>query len=217
MQHGRDLLGVRGRDADERVKRADPGGGEPGDDLGEHTQRRPRVVRLKQQGYEHQRCRRRGALEDRHFQNQAADPFRCAHRGKQAHVGAERDAAEHRLVDPELVQQAQHLLRVEIHAVGAGVARLVAVAVTQQVEQHDAIAPGGQPLGQASAEASVEQQAVQPYDHPVAGPVDLVGQPVLTKGQGAPGSRCAGLQVLDDMPTWADVHHDSSASLLERW
>ena len=76
---------------------------------------------------------------------------------------------------------------------GASVAGLVAAAMAQQVEQHDPVAAGGQPAGQAAAEVGVEQQAVQPHEHPVARAVDLVGQPVLTIGKRVPRAfRAAG-------------------------
>ena len=66
-------------------------------------------------------------------------------------------AAEHHLIHAELVQQAQHLLRVQVHPVRAGVTGLVATAMAQQVEQHDPVALGGQGPGQAAAEVGVDQ------------------------------------------------------------
>jgi hypothetical protein len=125
-------------------------------------------VDLQQERREHQRGRRSRRLEHRHFQNQAADPAWCLHRGEQAHVGTQRDPSQNHLVRAELVQQAQHLLGVQIHPVGASVAGLVAPAMAQQVEQHDTVALGGQSAGQPAAEVGVEQQAVHPHEHPVA-------------------------------------------------
>jgi len=78
---------------------------------------------------------------------------------------------------------------------GAGMAGLVAAAMTQQVEQHDAVALGGQSPGQAAAEVGVEQQTVQPHEHPVARTVDLIGQPVPAIGQGVPRAVGAWLRV----------------------
>ncbi len=192
VQHGGDLLRVRSGDADERVERADARGGQAGDDPGEQSQRGPGVVRLQEERHEHERRGRGGPLQDRHFQDQAAHPLGCPHRGEQAHVGPQRYPAEHRLLDGEFVQQAQNLVGVEIHPVGAGVARPVAPAVTQQVEQHDTVALGGQPPGQIAAELGVQQQAVQPQQHPVSGTVDLIGQLVLTIGEGVPRTVRAG-------------------------
>jgi hypothetical protein len=40
--------------------------------------------------------------------------------------------------------------------------------MAQQVEQHDTVALGGQSPGQAAAEVGVEQQTMQPHEHPVA-------------------------------------------------
>jgi len=169
-------------------------------------------MRLQQQGHEHQRRRGRCPLQHRHFQYQATDPARGPHRGQQAHVRPERDAAEHHLIDPEFVQQAQYLVGVDIHPVGTGVPGLVAAAVTQQVEQHDAITLGGQPPGQPVAEVGVEQQAVQPHQDPVARAVNLIGKPVLTVGHGVPRTVGTGLGVLASMLTRTDALHDLSAS-----
>jgi hypothetical protein len=55
--------------------------------------------------------------------------------------------------------------------------------MAQQVQQHDPVAAGGQPTGQAAAEGGVEQQRVQPHEHSVARAVDLVRELVLTIGQ----------------------------------
>jgi hypothetical protein len=124
-------------------------------------------VHLQQEGDERERRRRGGGLEHRHFQDQPAYPPGRSHGGEQAHVGPQRDPAQHYLVGAELVQQAQHLVGVKVHAMGAGLPGLLAAAMTEQVEQHDAVAPGGQCPGQAAAEVGVEQDAVQPHEHPV--------------------------------------------------
>ena len=163
-----------------------PDEGQAGGDPGDQPQHGPGVVDLEQERREHERRRRNSPLEHRHFQDQAADPLGRPHRGEQAHIGAQRDPAEHHLVHAELVQEAQHLISVEIHPVRAGVTRLVAAAMAQQVEQHDTVALGGQSPGQAAAEVGVEQQTVQPHEHPVARTVDLIGQPVLAVGQRVP-------------------------------
>jgi hypothetical protein len=55
--------------------------------------------------------------------------------------------------------------------------------MAQQVQQHDPVAAGGQPAGQAAAEGGVEQQRVQPHEHSAARAVDLVEELVLTIGQ----------------------------------
>ncbi len=182
VQHGGDLIRVRCGGTDERADRAEPCRGQACGGPGDPPQRGPRVVHPEQERQEDQRRRRDGRLQHRHFQDQAADPLRCSHGGEQAHVGTQRDPAEHRLIRAQLVQQAQHLLRVKIHPVGASVAGLLAPAMTQQVEQHDPVALGGQCPGQAAAEVGVQQQAMQPHEHPVARAVDLIGQPVLTPG-----------------------------------
>ena len=88
-------------------------------------------------------------------------------------------------------------MRVEIHPIGAGVTGLVATAVTQQIEQHDAVAVGGQPPGQAAAEISVQQQAVQPHQHPVSRAVHLIRQPVLTVIERVPRAIGRGYQPAD--------------------
>lgn len=180
VQHGGDLVRIRGGGVEERVERPETGTRQAGCGPGDQARDGPAVVRLEQERHERERRRRDRPLEHRHLQHQAADPLRRLHGGEQAHVSAQRDPPEHHLADAELIQQAQHLLGVEIHPVGAGVTGLVAAAMTQQVEQHDAVAVGGQPPGQAAAEVSVQQQAVQPHQHPVSRAVHLIRQPVLT-------------------------------------
>jgi hypothetical protein len=153
-------------------------------------------VHLQQERRKHQ-CRRRGGpLQHRHFQDQAADPLGGLGRDEQAHVGAQRDPSQHHLIHAQLIQQAQHLLGVQIHPVSARVARLLAPAVTQQVKQHDTVTPGGQSAGQAAAEVGVEEQTVQPDQHPVARAVDLIGQPVPAVGQRVPRAFQAWLRVV---------------------
>jgi hypothetical protein len=141
---------------------------------------------VQQQRDERQSRRRGRPLEHRHLQDQPPDPLRRLHRGEQAHVRAEGNPAKHHLIDAEFAEQAQHLLGVKIHPVRAGLPWLVAAAMAQQVKQHNAVAAGGQSAGQAAAQVGVEQQRVQPDEHPVALAVDLVRQPVLTKDQRAP-------------------------------
>ena len=68
----------------------------------------------------------------------------------------------------------------------ASMARLVAAAMTQKVEQHDPVTLGGQRPGQATAKAGVEQQTMQPDEHPLTGTVDLIGQPIPAVGQRVP-------------------------------
>ena len=68
------------------------------------------------------------------FQDQAADPSWCRHGGHQAHIGAHRHATEHNLIHADLVEQAEHLLGVEVHPMNARMTRLVAAAMTQKVE-----------------------------------------------------------------------------------
>ena len=187
VQNGGDYRRIIRGGVQERVDRVDPDTGEQGHGQGRQPHDGTGVVRLQQQRHERQRRRRGGPLEHGHLQDQAANPLGRPNRGEQAHVGAERDPAEHHLVRAELVQQAEHLLGVYIHPVLPGVLGLVAVAMAQQVEQHDAVAASGQPAGQATAEGSVEQQGVQPHEHPVARAVDLIGQPVFAKSQRAPG------------------------------
>jgi len=167
VQDGGDFIRVRPDGTEQRVERTDTRRGQPGDDPGDQPQRGPGVAHLQQQRHEKQRRGRGSGLQHRHFQDQAADLLWRPHGGEQAHVGAERDAAEHHLVHAELVEQAQHLIGVQVHAVGAGVPGFVAPAVTEQVEQHDAVAPGRQCPGQAAAQVGVEQDAVQPDQGPV--------------------------------------------------
>ena len=133
--------GSDGGGADERADRAEPVWRHARGDPGDQAHQGPGVVDPDKERHEHP-CRRGGGrFEHRHLQDQAADPLRRCHRGQQAHVGTQRDTAEHHLVDAEFVKQAQHLLRVEVHPVGAGMAGLVAAAMTEQVEQHDPVTP----------------------------------------------------------------------------
>ena len=191
VQDGGDRVRVRPDGTEQRVERADTRRGQPGDDLGDQPQRGPRVAHLEQERHEKHRRRRGSGLQYRHFQDQAANLPGCPHRGEQAHVGPERDAAEHYLVHAELIQQAQHLIGVQVHPVGARVPGFVAPAVTEQVEQHDAVALGGQRPGQPAAQVGVEQDAVQPDENPVPRAVDLIVQPVLAVSQRAPRTVCA--------------------------
>jgi hypothetical protein len=178
-------------------------------------------VRLEQQRQEHEGSRGHGPFQYRHLEHQAADPFRCPRRGEQAHVGAQRHPAQDGLVHPELIHQAQHLLGVQVHPVRAGVPRFVAVAVAQQVQQHDPVAQGGQRPGQGPAQAGVQQQAVQPYQHALTRAVDLVMEPVSAVGQrvhaargirsGLPG--VAGPDVLKTM-TFGPIDWHSTSMIL---
>lgn len=74
---------------------------------------------------------------------------------------------------------------IKVHAVSACLPGFFAQAVTEQIEQHDSVALGGQLARQAAAEVGVEQDAVQPHEDPVAGAVDLVVQPVLAADERA--------------------------------
>ncbi len=185
VQDSGDFLRVRRGSVHERVKWAEPGPGKVRRDPRDQAHDRAGVVRLQQQRHERQRRRRGRPLEHRHLQDQAAHPLRRLHRGEQAYVGAKRDPAQHHLTGAELVQQAQHLLRVQVHPVRASVPGLVAAAVAQQVEQYHAVAAGSKPTGQAPAEVGVEQQGMKPHKHPLARAVDLIGQPVRAVGQRA--------------------------------
>jgi hypothetical protein len=207
VQDGGDFSRIRSDGVEQRIKRTDTRRGQPGDDPGDQPQRGPGVVRLQQEGHERERRRRGSGLEHRHFQDQPANPLRRAHGGEQAHVGAKRDPAQHHLVDAELVKQAQHLVSVKVHAVGAGLPGFIAPAVTEQVEQHDAVAPGGQRPGQPAAEVGVEQDAVQPHEHPVSRAIDLVAQPVLAVVERMPRALRTGLQAATRSPPGAGPGH----------
>ena len=125
-------------------------------------------MHLQQERREHQCRRGSGPLENRHFQDQAADPLGCPHRGEQAHIGTQRDPSQDHLIHAQLIQEAQHLISVKIHPVGASMTGLIAPAVAEQVEQHDTVALSGQSPRQPAAEVGVEQQTVQPHQNPVA-------------------------------------------------
>jgi hypothetical protein len=186
LQDGGEFIRVRRDGTEQRVERTDTRRGQPGHDLGDEPQRGPGVAHLEQERHEKQRRRRGSGLQYRHLKDQAADLPGCPHGREQADVGPERDAAEHHLIRAELVQQAHHLIGVQVHPVGARVPGFVAPAVTKQVEQHDAVAPGRQCPGQATAQVGVEQDAVQPDQGPVPCAVDLVVQPVLAVGERLP-------------------------------
>jgi hypothetical protein len=186
VQDGGEFIRVRPDGTEQRVERADTRRRQPGDDLGDQPQRGPGVAHLEQERHEEHRRRRGSGLQYRHFQDQAADLPWGPHGREQAHVGPERDAAEHNLVHAELIQQAQHLIGVQVHPVGARVPGFVAPAVTEQVEQHDAVAPGRQCPGQAAAQVGVEQDAMQPDQGPVPRAVNLIVQPVLAVGERVP-------------------------------
>jgi hypothetical protein len=178
-QHGGGPVRVRADGADQRVKRADARRRQPGD----QAEREPGVAHVQQERHEGERRGGCGGLKHRHFEYQAAHPLGCLRRGQQAHVGAERDTAEYRPVHAELVEQGDHMLCVQVHAVRARLGRLIALAMTEQVEQDDAVAAVGQRPGQPPAQLAVEEDRVQPYENSVSRTVDLVAQAVLTAGK----------------------------------
>ena len=183
-QDGGDRVRVRSDGGDHRVDRADTRLGQPGDHLGEQPQRDASVAHVQQEGDEGERRRRGGGLEYRHLQDKAANPLGRLRGGEQAHIGPKRDPAKHRLVKAELVEQGEHVLGVQVHAVRAWLHGLLALAVPEQVEQDDAVPPGGKRPGKAAAQLAVEEDRVQPHEHPVPAAVDLVVQPVLADGKG---------------------------------
>ena len=95
------------------------------------------------------------------------------------HVRAQRRAADDRLVDLEVVEQADDLLGEEAHAVAPHVRRAVGLAVAEQVERHDAVAALGERPRQRLVHALAQQQPVQEHRHARALAVDLVGQPAV--------------------------------------
>ena len=88
--------------------------------------------------------------------------------GLQGHVGTEGHPTDHRLVDPELVEQVDDVARVGVHAVRGHLARLARPPVARQVEQDDPVAGGGQVTRQAAVRQRVQQDAVQVDEHALA-------------------------------------------------
>ena len=74
-------------------------------------------------------------------------------------VGAQRGAADHRLIELEVVHERQHLLAERAHRVAPHVARAVRAPVAEQVEQDDAVAAVGQRLGQRARACAPEAAA----------------------------------------------------------
>ena len=95
-------------------------------------------------------------------------------------VGAQRRAADDRLLGAEVVEQRDDLLAEGGHRVDERVGRLVGAAVAEQVEGDHVQALGGQRPGQRLLHPARHQQAVQQHDPRVARAVLGVLQPVAT-------------------------------------
>lgn len=106
VQDRGDFFRVRRNGVEQRVERADPRRGQPGDNPGDQPERCPGVAHVEQERDERECGRGSGGLEHRHLKHQAAHLVRCSHGGEQAHVGPERHAAEHHLIHAKFVEQA---------------------------------------------------------------------------------------------------------------
>ena len=95
----------------------------------------------------------------------------------QRDVGSERGPADHRRLQPEVVEQGLDLAREQRHQVEPQVLGAVGEAVAEQVDRDHQVALGGERRPEA-----VEQcrwaQAVDQHQCPLPGPVLVVGDPV---------------------------------------
>ena len=96
----------------------------------------------------------------------------------QGDIGPQGHAAHHGPPDAELVEQGDHLARVAVHAVLRGVVWLVARAVTEEIEEHDAKPMRGEAPRELPIDTGVEQQPTGENDHAVALAVYLVAERV---------------------------------------
>ena len=120
MQHGGDFVWIRRSGHDERVERTEAGR--------RHARGRPTRAIASGPGRSGPRAGAAGTRLSPRARPTRAPAFPgpgratrsgAAHRGQQADIGTQRNASEHRLIDGELVKQAQHLLRVKVHPKGA--------------------------------------------------------------------------------------------------
>ena len=126
-------------------------------------------------------------VEHGHLDHHPAQPGGRERGDLERRVRAERRAADDRLVDAEVVEQRDHVLGEEAHAVVLHLRRARRAAVAEQVERHDAVAALGQGAGEADVHALAEQQAVEQDRHPRALAVDPVGQLAAVVGEPAGG------------------------------
>ena len=113
-------------------------------------------------------------LEHRHLDHQAPDPLGGLGRHQEADVPAERDAADHRLVDAQVVEEGDDVVGVGVHAVVRRPLGSGRQSVAGQVEEDDPVALGGQVGGQAAVHVGVHQDAVEEDEDPGPAAVDLV-------------------------------------------
>ena len=107
-----------------------------------------------------------------------AHPLGGEHGHLQGDVGAQRGAADHGLVDAEVVQQRDDLLAERGHRVVQRVVGPVGATVTEQVDRHH-VGPGaGQVARQRLVHPAGHQLSVDQHDPPVAAAVLGVLQPV---------------------------------------
>ena len=112
-----------------------------------------------------------GVVEHRHLDDQAPDPLGRDHRDLERDVGAQRRAADDRLLGAEVVEQRDDLLAEGGHRVDQRVGGPVGAAVAEQVEGHDVQAPGRHRPGQRLLHPARHQQPVQQHHPLVAGAV----------------------------------------------
>ena len=108
--------------------------------------------------------RREGVVEHRHLEEEAAGAVGMVDRQLQGDVGAERGAADHRRVEPEVVEQGDDLAGEQRHRVEAQVLGPVGAAVAEQVDADRAVAALGQRRPQPLVHAAVHQQPVDEDD-----------------------------------------------------
>ncbi len=121
-------------------------------------------------------------VEDRHLQQQPADPLGGQHRDLERDVGAQRGAADDRLLGTEVVEQGDHLLAEGGHRVGQRVRRTVGAAVPEQVEGHHVQTLGRQGARERLVHPARHQLAVQEHHPRVARAVLGVLEPVPSPG-----------------------------------
>ena len=174
MEHCRRLAGLGRQHVHDAVERAVAGAGQGAEDLGQPADHRPGEVGGQEHRHERDGGGGQGPLEDRHLDDQAADPFRGLCCDEQADVATEGHAPDHGLVDPEVVEQGDDVVRIGVHPVERGPLRSGGQPVPGQVEEDDAVALRRQVSGQAAVHVGVHQNAVQEDQDTRAGAVDLV-------------------------------------------
>ena len=125
---------------------------------------------------EGERAGEQRVVQDRHLDDRPAQPIGLARHHVERDVRPERGAADHGVVQLEVVHQGDHLVAEQRHRVARHVLRPVGLPVAQEIEHVDAASALGERLGQRAVHLAAQQQPREQHQRPRPGSVLVVDQ-----------------------------------------